>query len=342
MTSFRIAQAIRALSLRLVVPTAVAALGLAQAVRWTLQIMPAARRAHETAPRAPSLAAVQPGGHGSSSAGRSPAAHDTPDVMMPTTARSLREYRRMIDNVNRSWAGWPGSIVRAPRLTEPHYLQHRRLLLALVLGIDRFLSAAQDLTVVDLGAGKKPYFPFWASRVRRYLGVDLPGTPSSQIYAVSERLPLRSESIDVIVSTQMLEHADDPAAVVRECHRALRPGGLMFASTHGASYYHPIPVDHWRWTHTGLRKLFEQAGFQVRSIEGTTGTLTTLTTLAASYFLGAAHRLGCAHVAAYALVPVNLLVRVLDGVDRRPPTDEAQMHWGSMPWTYLVVAERTV
>ncbi|MCC7371866.1 MAG: methyltransferase domain-containing protein [Chloroflexi bacterium] len=341
MSCFRVAHAIRERSLPLILPAAVAALGLAQTARWALQAVPVACHARENEAHTPPPLTDRPGPR-SGPAASHPLSPDGPSGSeMPTTGRGLRECRRLIDDVNRSWASWPGSIVRAPRLTEPHYLQHRRLLLTLVLAIERFLTTAQGLTIVDIGAGKKPYFPFWASRARHYVGVDLPGTPYSQVYAASERLPLRSESLDVVVSTQMLEHADDPAAVLRECHRALRPGGLIFASTHGASYYHPIPVDHWRWTHTGLRKLFEQAGFRVRSIEGTTGTLTTLTTLLASYYLGAAHRLGCERLASRALAPVNLAVRFLDGVDRRPPTDEAQLQWGAMPWTYLVVAERT-
>ena len=32
----------------------------------------------------------------------------------------------------------------------------------------------------------------------------------------------------------------------------------MLASTHGVMVFHPNPYDHWRWTHTGLRKLFAE------------------------------------------------------------------------------------
>ena len=56
----------------------------------------------------------------------------------------------------------------------------------------------------------------------------------------------------------MLEHCDDPARVVSELRRVTRPGGRVLASTHGVQLYHPSPVDHWRWTHTGLELLFRR------------------------------------------------------------------------------------
>jgi hypothetical protein len=34
----------------------------------------------------------------------------------------------------------------------------------------------------------------------------------------------------------------------------------VLASTHGVAVFHPNPDDFWRWTHTGLRKLFESNG----------------------------------------------------------------------------------
>ena len=40
------------------------------------------------------------------------------------------------------------------------------------------------------------------------------------------------------------------------CTASTAPGGRVLASTHGVMVYHPNPVDHWRWTHTGLERLF--------------------------------------------------------------------------------------
>jgi SAM-dependent methyltransferase len=67
-------------------------------------------------------------------------------------------------------------------------------------------------------------------------------------------------SFDLVLCTQVLEHAVDPDKVVRELRRVVKPGGRVLASTHGVQVYHPDPVDLRRWTHEGLRRLFEENG----------------------------------------------------------------------------------
>jgi len=77
---------------------------------------------------------------------------------------------------------------------------------------------------------------------------------------LSKSLPIDDDSFDIVLCTQVLEHVDDPAAAVREMHRVTKPGGRVLASTHGVMVFHPNPNDYWRWTHTGLRRLFELNG----------------------------------------------------------------------------------
>jgi SAM-dependent methyltransferase len=43
------------------------------------------------------------------------------------------------------------------------------------------------------------------------------------------RLPFRDNSVDIVLSTGLLEHFEDPAPVVREMVRVLRPGGLFYS-----------------------------------------------------------------------------------------------------------------
>ena len=40
----------------------------------------------------------------------------------------------------------------------------------------------------------------------------------------------------------------------------------MLASTHGVMLYHPNPQDLWRWTHTGLERLFREAALAGRAV----------------------------------------------------------------------------
>jgi SAM-dependent methyltransferase len=247
---------------------------------------------------------------------------------------------KLLLELGRRASGWPGRILRSPSRTESHYLHHRRLLVTLARAIEQNLEWDRRYSVLDVGSGNKPYYPLLAPYAGRYAGVDPSATTASDVRGVAEMLPFRDDCADVVLATQILEHVGDPLATLREWHRTLRPGGLVFASTHGTSYYHPIPTDHWRWTHTGLRKLFTEAGFRVRSVEACERTLTTLSLILGIHAAGTANRLKLGAPMRLALIPFHLLVELLDGVGRRPPQSEAELGWGAMPWTYLVVAEK--
>jgi SAM-dependent methyltransferase len=57
------------------------------------------------------------------------------------------------------------------------------------------------------------------------------------------RLPFASGAFDVVVATSVLEYVDEPAAVLRECARVLRPGGVMLYTV--PDLRHPIRWAEW-------------------------------------------------------------------------------------------------
>jgi SAM-dependent methyltransferase len=141
-------------------------------------------------------------------------------------------------------------------------------------------AGAAGKRVLDVGCGVKPYYPFFAGVASEYVGVDVVENPAAELLGPVEALPVDDASFDVVLCTQVLEHSDDPAQAVRELHRVTRPGGRVLVSTHGVQVYHPSPVDYWRWTHEGLRRLFEQnatwAGLTVEPAAGTGSALAML------------------------------------------------------------------
>src|SRR3954447_813614 len=142
----------------------------------------------------------------------------------------------------------------------------------------------QGARVLDVGCGVKPYEPWFRERASSYVGVDIAQNPVADVVGVVEALPLEDGSFDVVLCSQVLEHCDDPAQAVRELRRVTAPGGRVLASTHGVQVYHPSPVDYWRWTHEGLRRLFEQNGeWSSLAVEPAAGTGSALAMLLGTY-----------------------------------------------------------
>jgi SAM-dependent methyltransferase len=147
------------------------------------------------------------------------------------------------------------------------------------------------LRVLDIGCGVKPYYPLFAPIASEYVGVDVVETEWADVVGPAEAIPVDDGSFDLVLCTQVLEHTDDPAQTVSELRRVLAPGGRVLASTHGVQWYHPSPNDYWRWTHTGLRLLFERHGdWSALSVSPAAGSGSTLAMLLANYAEAALHR----------------------------------------------------
>jgi SAM-dependent methyltransferase len=151
--------------------------------------------------------------------------------------------------------GWPGEDRRNPAKGLPSWSVREPL----ARWLEEEGRGVRGLRVLDVGCGVKPYYPYFAS-ADAYVGVDVGGNPNADLEGSVEALPVEDGAYDVVLCLQVLEHVDDPDRAVRELHRVTRPGGRVLASTHGTQVYHPHPGDHWRWTHTGLERLFARNG----------------------------------------------------------------------------------
>ena len=150
-----------------------------------------------------------------------------------------------------------------PHRSHPRYCA-LKLLLDRLTDIVYSDALAPGDTVVDFGCGNKPYQHLFKEKFRQYLGADLLGNADAQII-IGRRgeLPLADASIDCVLSTQVLEHVEDPRFYLAEAYRVLKPDGSLILSTHGNWPYHPDPTDFWRWTVDGLRREITTAGFDI-------------------------------------------------------------------------------
>lgn len=117
----------------------------------------------------------------------------------------------------------------------------------------------EGLRVLDVGCGDRPYDPIFCGAAE-LVGFDRAGNSRADVHGDVDAIPVADGSFDLVVCLQVLEHVPDPAAAVQELRRVVRPGGRVLASTHGVHAYHPNPEDLWRWTHSGLERLFVENG----------------------------------------------------------------------------------
>jgi SAM-dependent methyltransferase len=170
--------------------------------------------------------------------------------------------------------------IRRGNRLEPHIFHSRYHVLrqlARVMGELARDPRVTGNTIVDFGCGDSPYAPLFQGRYAHYVRADLPGNPNAEIELDENGgLALPDGAANAVLSSQVLEHVNDPRHYLKEAHRLLSRDGLLIVSTHGFWRYHPDPVDYWRWTRDGLRVEVERAGFEVLQIHGVLGRAATV------------------------------------------------------------------
>ncbi len=88
--------------------------------------------------------------------------------------------------------------------------------------------------------------------------------------ATAEALPVASESVDVLLALDLLEHVADDGAAVREFARVLRPGGVLLVTVPACPALwseHDEALDHLRrYRSARLRAILAGAGLQVERL----------------------------------------------------------------------------
>jgi SAM-dependent methyltransferase len=156
---------------------------------------------------------------------------------------------------------------------------------ALVFGPGPLPTALRGGRALDVGCGSGT----WLLKMR-ILGWEVEGVELSEAACAAARSAglhvhqgqladagLPAASFDVVRIWHTLEHVPDPALVLREAARLLRPGGLLLVGVPNAggwlarafgSYWFDLDVPRhlWHFTERDLRRLVEDAGLRVGHI----------------------------------------------------------------------------
>jgi SAM-dependent methyltransferase len=158
-----------------------------------------------------------------------------------------------------------------PTIFNPRYYHLRELKRCTLAAIQQYVAVSPGKILVDYGCGSMPYRSYFEPYVSEYIGADIAENSAADVFLAEGRLQMPDDSVDIVLSTQVLEHVTDPLVYLQESCRVLKKGGLLLLSTHGIWRYHPDPTDYWRWTGDGLKKILADNGFQVKEVYGVMG-----------------------------------------------------------------------
>lgn len=108
-------------------------------------------------------------------------------------------------------------------------------------GLVFYFGARRAIGVDPLACDYAALFPAWQRRAQT-------------VAAAGEQLPFADSSFDVVLCDNVVDHAEDPARIVRELARVVAPGGLVYFTV---NFHHPVYHAaarlHAAWNAAGLR-----------------------------------------------------------------------------------------
>ena len=102
----------------------------------------------------------------------------------------------------------------------------------------------------------------------KYIATDMRPGPGVDEVCSAEQLPVYWSNADLVISTEMLEHAADWQAAMSGMIEVLAPGGALVLTTRSQGFpLHGYPDDHWRYSVSAMGTILVAAGLEVERLE---------------------------------------------------------------------------
>lgn len=123
--------------------------------------------------------------------------------------------------------------------------------------------------VLDLGGHKiKPAGSFNISSFNfNKCCLNINSEKGADIVGDGAAIPLKTESFECVVLSEVLEHVRAPQNVMKEVHRVLKPNGKVFITVPFMYRIHADPYDYGRYTDQFWKELLNDLGFKIVILE---------------------------------------------------------------------------
>jgi len=129
--------------------------------------------------------------------------------------------------------------------------------------------------LLDVGCGDLLYQKLLNDKINYYIGIDsnfrilkcnLKYKKTASIFTKAEKLPLKNNSTDTVLCTEVLEHISEPDIILGQIWEILKPGGHLILSVPQVWYLHGSPCDYYRFTKFGIEYLMRKNEFKIVKI----------------------------------------------------------------------------
>jgi ubiquinone/menaquinone biosynthesis C-methylase UbiE len=226
---------------------------------------------------------------------------------------------------NRVYQKIYAALAGSPPKTNSFHFQH-----IVATSLDTFVKenltkfdSKSSINVLDVGCGTLPYKNYSGSNWN-WVGLDIETNPFAKVkVSTTDKIwDITSDTFDLVLCTEVLEHSKFPESILSEIHRVLKSEGTLILTTPFIYPIHGAPNDFRRFTpHFYENQLF---GFQIQSLKLNGGFGSTVTTLILNWIEYQCQKSESYSVIRATLMPfwlllaliLNSLAKVLDSIDK--------------------------
>lgn len=148
-----------------------------------------------------------------------------------------------------------------------------------------------DTYVMNMGSGEEDnYKKLFAPYGNELIRIGLPHSGNIDVFGDAMQLPIKTGSIDVLISSSVFEHLKNPEKAASEIYRILKTGGKVYAEIPFLRGYHMEPIDYQRYTIMGIEELFSRHGFKLIEKGICSGSFNALALIWTDFLLSIAPR----------------------------------------------------
>ena len=212
------------------------------------------------------------------------------------------------------------------------YQPDRILLQEQINNVSKYISGK----VLDVGAGESNRYGSYFNS-DKYIRMDVVDRKDVDIVGRADNIPLKDESIDSIICTQVFEHLDTPFESAAELFRVVKKGGHVLVTVPQMNELHEEPHDYFRYTNFGMHTVFEKAGFTVVKEDQRGGVYAVIAQILIRYWIDNYQLHNRKILGRFFGKFINLFGRFMMVLDRHTKNDAAKKH--TIGWCFVFKKE---